>query len=102
MGDVDANGTPAREFKGLEAGNQVAALTATGPTRNDLVRQPVVAVRDDVTEYADNLVANTPLEDGRYRYQFVVTDILGNKFTSDFGVFEVTGGQARLVEVQPQ
>jgi hypothetical protein len=80
----------------------VAALTATGPNRNDLVRQPAVAVRDDVTEYADNLVADTPLEDGRYRYQFVVTDILGNKFTSDYGVFEISAGQARLVEVQPQ
>ena len=101
-GGVDANGTPAREFKGLKAGNQVAALTATGPNRNDLVRQPAVAVRSDVTEYADNLVADTPLEDGRYRYQFVVTDILGNKFTSDYGVFEVAGGQARLGEVQPQ
>ena len=101
-GGVDSNGTPSREFKALEPGTQVAARTAKGPNRGDLVRQPAVAVRDDMGEDGSNLVSDAPLEDGRYRFQFVVTDILGNKFNSDFGIFEVADGQARLVEVQPQ
>ena len=99
---TDSSDAPPRGFKTLKPGDQVCAYAAKGANRSDLVRQPVVSVRDDVTELGDNLVANTPLEDGRYRYQFVVTDILGNKFTSDYGVFEVAGGQAKLVEVQPQ
>jgi hypothetical protein len=101
-GGIDSNGIPARKFEGMEPGDQVAVRTAKGPNRSDLVRQPAVSVPDDVAEYGENLVTNDPLEDGRYRYQFVVTDVLGNRFTSDYGIFEVAGGQARLVEVQPQ
>lgn len=101
-GGLDSNNIPSREFKGLKAGDQVATRTATGPSRSELVRQPAVSVRDDVSENGENLVGDAPLADGRYRYQFVVTDILGNNMTSDYGIFEVTGDQARLVEVQPQ
>lgn len=47
-----------------------------------------------------NRAEGMPLEDGRHRRQFVVDDIMGGSLTSDCGIFETSGGEARLVEVQ--
>ncbi len=100
-GGIDSNGVPSRDYQILEAGDEVAAYAATGANREHLVLQETVVIPDGVSDEEANQVVETPLEDGRYRLQFCVTDILGNTFTSDYGVFEVAGGQSRLVEVQP-
>ena len=99
-GGVDSNGVPSRDYKILEAGNKVAAYAATGSNRDDVVLQDTVTIPDGVSDEEANQVKETPLPDGRYRLQFVVTDIVGNNLTSDYGIFEVAGGQSRLVEVQ--
>lgn len=101
-GGVDANGVPSRDYEILQAGDKVAAYAATGPSRSDTVLQETVTIPDGASDEEANQVVEVALEDGRYRLQFVVTDIVGNNLTSDYGVFEVAGGKSRLVEVQPQ
>ena len=101
-GGVGSGGTPSRVFTDLKPGDQVATYAAKGSNRKDLVRQPTLSIQDDVGEDGANLVTDAPLEDGRYRFQFVVTDIAGNRHVSDYGIFDVAGGKARLTEVQPQ
>ena len=44
----------------------------------------------DTVVYRNNTaIYDQPLEEGIYRYRFVVTDIFGNKHTSDTAIFEV-------------
>lgn len=101
-GGIDANGIPSRNFALLEAGDKIATYAAKSMKRNDLALQEEVTIPMGTSEEGANLVEEKPLEDGRYRLQFVVTDLAGNSLTSDYGIFEVSGGQSRLVEVQPQ
>lgn len=101
-GGVNSNGVPSRDYGSLKAGDDFATYAATGPNRDNVVLRDAVVIPDGVSEEEANQVVEAPLEDGRYRFQFTVTDIAGNNLTSDYGVFEVTGGEARLVEVQPQ
>ena len=70
--------------------------------RDDLGLQEEVTVPEGTSDEDANRAKEMPLEDGRYRLQFVVNDIMGGSLTSDCGIFEVSGGNARLVEVQPQ
>ena len=101
-GGIDANGIPSRNYAELEAGDKIATYAATSMKRNDVALRDEVTIPEGTSDEDANRVEETPLEDGRYRFQFVVSDIAGNNLTSDYGVFEISAGQARLVEVQPQ
>ncbi|MBO7675064.1 MAG: hypothetical protein J6S63_08655 [Atopobiaceae bacterium] len=100
-GGIDENGVPSRDYEILEAGDVIAAYAATGRSRDNLVLQDSVTIPDGVSDEEANQLKERPLEDGRYLFQFVASDIVGSTVSSDYGVFEVTDGQARLVEVQP-
>ena len=101
-GGIDANGIPSRNYAELEAGDKIATYAATSMKRDDVALRDEVTIPEGTSDEDANRVEETPLEDGRYRFQFVVSDIAGNNLTSDYGVFEISAGQARLVEVQPQ
>ncbi len=101
-GGIDVNGIPSREYAALDAGDRIAAYEAKSMKRDDLELQEEVTIPKGTSEEDANRVEEKPLDDGRYRLQFVVTDLAGNSLTSDYGVFEVSGGKSRLVEVQPQ
>ena len=101
-GGLDANGIPSRNYALLEGGDKIAAYAATSTKKEEVTLLEEVTIPQGTSDEDANHVEETPLEDGRYRFQYVATDIVGNSLTSDYGIFEVSGGQARLVEVQPQ
>jgi hypothetical protein len=86
----------------LEGGDKIAAYAATSTKKEEVTLLEEVTIPQGTSDEDANHVEEAPLEDGRYRFQYVATDIAGNSLTSDYGIFEVSGGQARLVEVQPQ
>ncbi len=101
-GGIDSNGIPSRNYAELEAGDKIATYAAMSMKRDDIVLRDEVTIPEGTSGEDANRVEETPLEDGRYRFQFVVTDIAENNLTSDYGIFEVSSGQARLAEVKPQ
>lgn len=101
-GGIDHNGIPSRDYAELEAGDKIAAYAAKSMEKDDIELQEEVTIPAGTSDEDANRAEEKPLADGRYRLQFVVSDILGNNLTSDYGIFEVSGGEARLVEVQPQ
>jgi hypothetical protein len=49
-------------------------------------------------------LGEVPLRPGRYRCQYIVTDIIGRTFESDYAIYEITENEGkrevRLTEVQ--
>lgn len=82
---LDEYGFPERETRYLEEGDKIKtylAVDETGEERMLLKESTVSSFGGDISLYS--------LGDGRYRYQFIATDILGRETSSDYGIFQVT------------
>ena len=73
-GGIDSNGIPSRNYAELEAGDKVATYAAKSMKRDDLGLQEEVTVPEGTSDEDANRAKEMPLEDGRYRLQFVVND----------------------------
>ena len=81
----DEYGLPSRFFSRLGKGDEVVVYTAANEKAQNLrVNAPFTVGKDQ------QMPEISKLPEGRYRYQFVVTDIYGASFLSDYAYFEIT------------
>ena len=95
----DENGLPSREVGHLKSGDRVAVYAASDETGKNRILEDEFTIDDEDIE-----PEKIPLPAGRYRCQYVVTDIIGRKTGSDYCIFEITDGdegrQVQLTEIQ--
>ena len=94
LGDgLDENGLPNRTAHVLKPGDRVQAYAAFDPEGKYLVKQEAFIIEED-----GGVLSMMPLPQGKYRYRFFVTDIIGNVYKSDYGIYDITGeGDERSV-----
>ena len=95
----DENGLPSREVGHLKSGDRVAVYSAADETGENLILNDEFTIDDEDME-----PEKIPLPEGRYRCQYIVTDIIGRKTGSDYCIFEITEGEdgrkVQLKEIQ--
>ena len=92
----DVNGLPTRNIRSLKPGDRVSTYMSFDEAGKVLAIQEEFVIGED-----GGTLSMVPLEEGVYRYQFVVTDIVGNTFHSDYCFFEVKGERdARSFEIK--
>ena len=82
---LDENGLPSRVFEHLKSGDKVSVYSATDESGENLTMQEEFTVEDD-----EICPEKMPLPEGKYRCQYIVTDIIGQTTLSDYGIFEIT------------
>ena len=95
----DENGLPSREVGHLKSGDRIAVYSAADEKGENLILEDEFTIDDEDIE-----PEKIPLPEGRYRCQYIVTDIIGGTTGSDYCIFEITEGddgrQVRLKEIQ--
>ena len=81
----DENGLPTRDIRQLMPGDRVSVYAAIDEEGKELVPQEEFIIGEE-----GPVLAKVPLPAGRYRYQFIATDIIGNTVGSDYCIFEIT------------
>ena len=81
----DENGLPTRDIRQLMPGDRVSVYAAIDEEGKELVPQEEFIIGEE-----GPVLAKVPLPVGRYRYQFIATDIIGNTVGSDYCIFEIT------------
>ncbi|MDO4538216.1 MAG: clostripain-related cysteine peptidase [Coriobacteriales bacterium] len=92
-GGFTENGMADKNYGSLKSGDVVATYEATDESGDELTPRATFTVSDN------SKVENVALEDGTYGYRFVFDDVLGKDVKSNMALFEVKGGQAKLVSV---
>ena len=86
LGDlVDENGLTSREFRHLRSGDRVCVYAAADETGTNLTAQEEFTIGT-----GDFYPVSIPLPEGKYRCQYIVTDIIGREAGSDYCMFEIT------------
>ena len=80
----DEYGLPTRNVRQLEPGDRVSVYAASDEYGKILNKQEEFIIGEDC-----GTLSYVPLPAGRYRYQFVVTDIIGNRYRSDYCFFDI-------------
>ena len=82
---TDENGLASREIRRLEEGDIVSTYSARDENGEKLTEGEEFIIGED-----GGKLELIPLPEGRYRYQFIATDIIGNSVGSDYCIFEIT------------
>lgn len=82
---TDETGLVSREIRKLKEGDIVSTYSALDENGEHLVEGEEFVIGEDGGE-----LELIPLPEGRYRYQFIATDIIGNSVGSDYCIFEIT------------
>ena len=82
---LDENGLVSREIRRLKEGDLVSTYSAYNENGEKLVEGEEFTIGEDRGK-----LELIPLPEGRYRYQFIATDIVGNSVGSDYCIFEIT------------
>jgi len=94
------NGIPSRNFYHLDPGDVVTVLQAADESGDSTNKSSDYTVPSGLKEAEINTTKNSRLPNGRYRYQFMFTDIFGNSFASDYALLKIESNDVRLIEVQ--
>ena len=81
---LDEQGLPTRDARQLKPGDRVCTYRSYDEEGVYLSKQEEFVIGED-----GGTLSYVPLPAGRYRYQFVVTDIIGNTYGSDYAFFEI-------------
>jgi len=81
---LDEMGLPTRNIRELQPGDRVCAYAAYDENGKHLRKQEEFVIGED-----GGTLSYVPLPPGRYRYQFIVTDIVGRKYGSDYSFFDI-------------
>jgi hypothetical protein len=82
---TDELGLAQRQTRRLESGDEVVTYASLDETGTNLTEKDSFTVGEDGGE-----LGKVPLPAGKYRYQFIVTDIIGRSFGSDYCIYEIT------------
>ena len=96
---TDELGLPERNVRKLRPGDIVMTYAAADEKGKKLTGHEKFMIGEDGGDLGE-----VPLRPGRYRCQYIVTDIIGRTFESDYAIYEITENEGkrevRLTEVQ--
>ena len=91
----DEYGLPTRDVRQLQPGDRVSAYWSFDEAGKMLQKKEEFIIGED-----GGTLSYEHLPAGRYQYQFIVTDIIGNKYGSDYAFFEIDDtGEERTVQI---
>ena len=90
----DEYGLPTRDVRKLRPGDCVSAYWSFDEKGMILQKKDEFTIGED-----GGTLSYEPLPPGRYQYQFIVTDIIGNTYGSDYAVFEIREEGERSVQI---
>ena len=90
----DEYGLPTRDVRKLRPGDCVSAYWSFDEKGMILQKKEEFTIGED-----GGTLSYEPLPPGRYQYQFIVTDIIGNTYGSDYAVFEIREEGERSVQI---
>ena len=82
--EQDEYGFPSRDIKTLSKGDKVRVYAATNEGEDFNALQEEFTIENDITK-----IDRIELPEGKYRIQFIISDILGNTIGSDYAVLEL-------------
>lgn len=92
----DEQGLPTRDVRQLQPGDRVNTYTSFDEKGEYRHKQEEFVIGED-----GGTLSYVPLPAGIYRYQFIVTDIIGNTYGSDYCYFEIREeGEKRIVQIR--